>query len=400
MSTPPSRLFIISLLGALSVISPFAIDMYLSAFAEVAHDLAVQPAAISLTLSSYFIGLAIGQLIYGPLLDRYGRKKPLYAGLGLFIIASIGCAFAPTVEMLIGLRFVQALGGCVAGVGSLAMVRDFFPVSETAKMMSRLLLFIAVSPLLAPSFGGLVVEAFGWKAVFIVLAVIVGLILTLMHLLLPETHTPDTSISLRPGPILRNYAKILMHPRFRTYALSGAFSFAGLFTFVAGSPIIFMENFGLSPHVYSGIFALLAMGFIGGSQINVQLLKRYDSRWVFPRMLLIQMAVGWVLTLGTYAGLYGLYETLLLFFLFLSTVGMTYPNAAALAMAPFSKNTGSAAAMLGFLQLGVGAVISTGISRAAAHDSLPIITIFGVTSTIGFVILILGRKRAERVIPE
>ena len=390
----PSNLFIISLLGALSVISPFAIDMYLPAFPQVAADFGVQSSVISLTLSSYFIGLALGQIFYGPLLDRFGRKKPLTAGLAFFVVASIGCALAPTIYALIALRFVQALGGCVAGVASLAMVHDFFPIADRPRILSRLFLFIAVSPLLAPSTGGAIMLFVGWHAVFLMLGAIVALILALTYFLLPEGHVPDTSISLKAGPILREYKSILCHPRFLTYALSGAFSFAGLFTYVAGSPIIFMEGFHLSAQVYSGIFAGLAMGFIGCSQFNVTLLRRFTSEALFLRMLSIQVVTGLLFLLGTYFGGVGLIGTLVLFFIFLSCAGLTYPNAASLALAPFNKNAGSAAAMLGFLQLGVGAVISTGITLTHSHSSLPIIAILALTSSLGMMVLLIGRKRA------
>ena len=224
---------------------------------------------------------------------------------------------------------------------------------------------------------------------------IVAAILALTFFLLPEGHEPDSSISLKPGPILREYFAIITHPHFATYALSGAFSFAGLFTYVAGSPIIFMEGFHLSAQVYSGIFAGLAVGFIGGSQVNVVLLRSFDSETLFFRVLVLQAVCGIVFMAGTWTGAYGLFSTLVLFFVFLSCVGITYPNAAALALAPFSKNAGSAAALLGFLQLGVGAFISTGISLSNSHDSLPIIVILGVTALLGLVILLGGRKYAK-----
>lgn len=396
ITAKPSSLFIISLLGILSVITPFAIDMYLPAFAQVAEDFHVPTTTIALTLSSYFIGLALGQLFYGPLLDRFGRKLPLCAGLLLFVITSIACAFAPTIEALVSLRFIQALGGCVAGVASLAMVRDFFAVEEGAKILSRLFLFIAVSPLLAPSIGGMVAITIGWKAVFFILAAIVAVIIAIIYFLLPEGHQPDTSISLKPGPIMREYLAILRHPRFITYALAGGFSFAGLFTYVAGSPIIFMENFHLSPRIYSGIFAGLAVGFIGGSQINVLLLRWFTSETLFFRLLIVQVVTGLIFMLGAKFGWYGLISTLVLFFIFLSCAGLTYPNAAALALTPFTKNAGSASAMLGFLQLGIGSFISTGISIWPSRDYFSIIAIMAVTSLIGLIILLIGRKRAHQ----
>ena len=353
------------MLGALSVISPFAIDMYLPAFQQLGKEFSVPPTTVSLTVSSYFIGMALGQVFYGPLLDRFGRKRPLLVGLGLFIITSLVCALAGNVNQLIAVRFLQALGGCAAGVASLAMVHDFFPVQEGAKILSRLILFIAISPLLAPTLGGVMMLWVGWRSVFIVLAIVVAVIFVLIRYLLPEGHTPDPTISLKPLPILVEYLAILRHPRFATYAFAGAFSFAGLFTYVAGSPVIFMEGFHLSPQVYSGIFAMLAVGFVGGSQVNVVLLKKFTSGQIFSRLLTVQVITGLVFVAGAWAHLYGLAATLVLFFIFLTCTGLTYPNAAALALAPFSKNAGSASALLGFLQLGIGALISMGISMAS-----------------------------------
>lgn len=395
----PSDLFIICLLGALSVISPFAIDMYLPAFPQVAHDLNVSNETIALTISSYFIGLAFGQVFYGPLLDRYGRRKPLLSGLLIYILASLACSVAPDIHSIIVFRFIQAIGGCAAGVASLAIVHDFFPVEAAAKILSRLFLFIAVSPLLAPSVGGLVALTIGWRAVFFILAGIVIAIFALIATQLPESHKPDSSISLKPWPIIVEYFHILMHPRFATYALTGAFSFAGLFAYVAGSPIIFMDGFHLSPRMYSAMFALLSTGFIGGSQLNVSLLKHWKSEQIFKPCLAVQTLISVIFTIGAYAGWYDLISTLVLFYLFLSVTGIICPNAAALAMEPFNKNAGSASALLGFLQLGIGALVSIGIGTST-HGSFPIIAILAVTTVIGLIILLIGEKRARRATQE
>lgn len=385
----------ISLLGALSVVSPFAIDMYLPAFPDLAKEFGVPSTTIALTLSSYFIGLALGQVVYGPLLDRFGRKPPLTFGLSLFVVASFGCAFAHDVYTLIALRFMQALGGCVAQVASIAMVRDFFPRDRAAHVLSRLFLFIAVSPLLAPTIGTLVIQFAGWQAAFVILGAVVAAILILVLALLPEGHTPDLNISLRPGPILAEYWAILCHPRFATYAGAGAFSFAGLFTFVAGSPVLFMDGFGVSQRTYSLIFALLAGGFIGASQVNVVLLRRASSETLFFRFLIAQTVFGLLFLAGSWVEVLGLGGTLVVMFGFMACVGITNPNGSALAIGPFSKNAGSASALLGFFQLGVGAVISTAISAATPEDRLPIVAIFGITASIGLMILLAGRKRAH-----
>jgi MFS transporter, DHA1 family, multidrug resistance protein len=395
VSNKRSNLFIMSLLGALSVVSPFSIDMYLPAFPELAAEFGVPSTTIALTLSSYFIGLALGQVFYGPLLDRFGRKRPLTAGLSLYVVASFACTMVPDVNGLIALRFVQGFGGCVAQVASTAMVRDFFPAKDCAKYLSLLFLFIAASPLLAPTVGSLVITLFGWKAAFLALAGIVAAILGLVYFLLPEGHTPDPEISLLPGPILAEYLTIIRHPRFATYGMAGAFSFAGLFTYVAGSPIIFMDGFGVSPQTYSLIFAMLAGGFIGCSQLNVLLLRRFSSEALFFCFVVLQVVTGLIFLIGTAADCYGLPGTVTLLFVVLGCIGLTNPNASALALSPFTKNAGSASALLGFFQLGVGALISTGIGMASPRGSIMIIVILAVTAGISLVILLAGMKRAQ-----
>ena len=399
MVTKRSNLCILCLLGSLSVVSPFAIDMYLPAFPELAREFDVPTTTIALTLSSYFIGLALGQVAYGPLLDRFGRKKPLVVGLSLFVVASFGCTAAPNVNALVALRFIQALGGCVAQVASLAMVRDFFPVKDSAKVLSLLILFIAASPLLAPTVGSLVITAFGWKAAFYALAGVVATILALVYFLLPEGHTPDPDISLKPGQVLAEYFAILRNPRFATYALAGAFSFAGLFTYVAGSPIIFMDGFHVSPKTYSLIFAGLSVGFIGCSQINVLLLRWFECESLLFSFVIVQVITGAVFLGGAFAGWCGIGATLVLLFILLGCIGLTNPNASALALAPFTKNGGSASALLGFFQLGVGAMISTGISRATPEDSILIIAILAATAALALVILLAGRSLARASSP-
>ncbi len=204
-STRPSNRALILILGALTTVSPFSIDMYLPAFSQIASALDTTAAEVSLSLSSYFIGVAVGQVFYGPLLDRYGRKRPVYGGLSLYILASIGCLLAHSVESLVFWRFVQALGGCVAAVASMAMVRDLFPPQDSAKVFSLMMLVLGVSPLLAPTFGGFVTAWLGWQWVFVTLVTIVGTILFVTATLLPESHTPDPTVSLRPLPILRSF---------------------------------------------------------------------------------------------------------------------------------------------------------------------------------------------------
>ena len=393
MHASTNRYLIILILGALSTISPFAIDMYLPAFPEIAGALHTTTARISLSLASYFAGLAAGQLFYGPLLDRFGRKLPLYAGLLLFIAASLLCLCSRTVEWLIALRFVQALGGCAAQVASMAMVRDFFPVQETAKIISLLILILSASPLLAPSVGVFVAVQLGWQWVFIVLSLFVALMLAVCWWRLPQGHQPDRSISLKLRPILHNYAVVLKEPQFITYALSGAFAFSGLLVYVASSPIIFMEVFHVSPQKFGAIFAGLATGFIGSNQINVFLLRKFSSEQIFRATLLVECPVALLFLVGTIFGWFGLPATLVLLFISLSSLGLAYPNAAALALVPFDRNIGSASAMLGFLQIGVSGLASASIGIFDSHTMMPVTLVLAATSWIGLAILFIGKRR-------
>jgi MFS transporter, DHA1 family, multidrug resistance protein len=391
--TRRANLLIVLVLGALSTVSPFSIDMYLPAFPQIAHDLGTTPAQISFSVSGYFIGLALGQLLYGPLLDRYGRKKPLYAGLSLFVVASLGCVTARSPGLFIAFRLLQALGGCVAQVGAVAMVRDFFPVRESAKILSLLMLVLSVSPLFAPTIGGLVATTAGWPWIFVILAGFALLLMIVIGFLLPEGHQPDAEISLQPRAILNGFVDIMKHPQFHTYAVGGAFAFAGLFVYVTGSPIIFIDVFHVDPRAYGLIFAALACSFIGGSQLNIWLSRRHADSKVFRVAVICQNIIMLIILVGTLYGWYGLAANIILLMLYLPFCGIAYPNAAAIALAPFRKNIGSASALLGFLQMGIGAIASTGVGLLSSSSSLPIFAVMAATAVIGLLILLANQRR-------
>lgn len=275
------------------------------------------------------------------------------------------------------------------------MVRDFFPAKQSARMFSMLFLMIGVSPLLAPTIGSAIMTGLGWEWIFALLAAIAFAILALIFFLLPEGHQPDRAVSLRPGAILAGYWNIFKVPQFVTYSLAGAFSFAGLFTYVAGSPIIFMDGFHMGTKAFGIVFAVLVMGFIGGNQVNVFLLRRYDSQQIFNRALLAQVAIGLIFFVGMRSHVVGLAGTLVLFFFFLSCIGLTYPNAAALGLAPFSRDAGRASALMGFLQTGTGALVSTGIGFLGASA---VVTLLSATAVVALLILLVGKTRITAMI--
>jgi DHA1 family bicyclomycin/chloramphenicol resistance-like MFS transporter len=387
---------IIWILGALATVTPFAIDLYLPAFSQIANDFGTTVSTVSLSVSSYFIGMAMGQILYGPLLDRFGRKPPLYVGLVVFILASIGCMQSGSVNVMIGLRFLQALGGSVAWVAAVAMVRDFFPVEESAKVFSLLILIIGLSPLLAPTLGGFIVTLWGWQAVFIVLASIAVFVLMLVLLFLPEGHRPDPTVSLKPRPIILTFINVVRNPQFATYTFSGAFAFATLFIYVAGSPVIFMEMYHVSPQGYGGIFALLSVGFIGGSQLNIWLNRTYSSARIFHVALICQVITSFVFLICVFYGWIGLNATIGMFFICLTCVGLINPNANALALALFVRNIGSASALLGCTQIGVAALASSGVGLFNSGDIVPIVALLTTTTSVALIILLIGLRSLDK----
>jgi len=386
------RFFIIVLLGLLSALGPFSIDMYLPGFPAIAADLGTTVAKVGLSLSSFFIGISAGQFLYGPLLDRYGRKRPLYLGIFVYLLASVSCALVHSVEGLIVLRLFQALGACAGLVASRAMVRDLFDVKENARVFSLLMLVVGVSPIIAPTLGGYVTVAFSWKYIFYILAAIATLVLIAVHFALPETRKPDPGHSLRPGPIVASFLHVFKDPQFYTYALTGATASAGLYAYIAGSPFVFMKLFHVTEKQYGWIFALVAMGLIGSSQLNSVLLRTYKSEQIIKWALLCQSLTGILLFGGSLLGWLELFSTIFLIFLFLCCQGCVFPNSSALSLAPFSRNAGTASALLGGIQMSVGALVAALVSLLNDHTALPMTGMMAFCAVTSFSVLLLGRR--------
>ncbi len=394
--TNKNYLKLILILGSLAALGPFSIDMYLPGFSNIAKDLNTSVANVSMTLSSYFIGISVGQLLYGPLLDRFGRKKPLFFGLLVYILASLGCIFVSSIDVFIGLRFVQAVGSCAAAVASIAMVRDLFPAKEIPKVLSKLMLVIGLSPMLAPTIGGYFIEGYGWHSIFFTLMCMGILILLAAQFGLPNTHQPDRSISLKPKPIITSYLSIIREPQFYTYAFTGAVTFSGLFTYVAASPIIFMDIFKVDAKTYGWIFAFMSASFIGASQLNAVLLKKFTSQQMIYGVLITQSIISILFLIGALNNVLGLFETIGMLFLFLACLGISNPNCSGLSLAPFAKNTGSASALMGAIQLGLGALASFAVGVFVKDSLIPMVVIMFVSSLLGFVILNIGKQTIKR----
>lgn len=392
---------IILTLGALAAIGPFSIDMYLPGFPAIAADLRTDIAHVGLSLTSYFIGISLGQIVYGPLIDRFGRKTPLLAGLVIYMTAAVGCALAPDVYWLIALRFLLALGGCVGMVAGRAVVRDLFPASETAKVFSTLILIMGVAPIVAPTVGGYVTAHFGWRYIFLFLVAFSAAMFLVVKRFLPESRQPDPTVSLRPGAVLRDYVQVLKDSDFTGYALAGSIAFAGIFAYISGSPFVFMEYFGLSETVYGWIFGLNAFGFILGSQINRLWLKRKTPSQIVLRAGFFQFLGALILAAGSMAGVLNATATMVLIFLFVFWLGFLAPNTTALALQPFTRYAGSASALLGSFQMVAGALASAMVSSLHNGTLLPMVSVMTGCAVAGYAVVVFHQRKVKKLmVPE
>lgn len=376
----------------LTAIGPFSIDMYLPAFPDIAAGLHTNVSQVTLSLSSFFIGISAGQLLYGPLLERYGRKTPLYTGLIVYLLASVGCALSSSVNALILFRLLQALGGCAGMVTARAMVRDLFEVKDNAKVFSSLMLVVAVSPIVAPTLGGYVTALLGWRFVFIMLIIVALIIIAGIYYLLPESKKPDPNFSLKPAPIIANYTAVIKHPQFYTYALTAAIAAAGLYAYIGGSPHVFMEIYKVNERQYGWIFALIAMGLIGASQVNSVLLKTYSSEQIIKAALSCQSIIGLVLVIITALGWADLFVTIFMIFIFLCCQGFIFPNASALSLAAFGHNAGSASALMGAIQMAIGAGTAFIVSILHNNTALPMTFVMASCAIGALCVFLLGRN--------
>lgn len=391
----PNRTLLIAILGLLSAIGPFSVDMYLPGFPAIAADLHTTVETVSYSLSSFFIGICVGQIAVGPLLDRFGRKTPLLIGLTLYALACVGCALSTTIESLIAFRFLQALGGCVCSVAPNAIVRDTFPADQTARVLSWLVLILGASPILAPTAGSYVVATFGWKAVFVVSTLFAGGLFGLVAWWLPPQPATGT-YSLRPAAVIQGFIQVLRVPTFTVHMCVTALSSAGMFAYVAGSPIVFMKLYGVSEQQFGGIFGLVAGGLIACSQLNAWLLRRYSSEQLLRVSVWVQALCGLVLLGGTALEGLGLYGTIGLLVIFASSQGFIGPNGTALAMTSISDGVGSAAALLGAMRMGAGAVASALVGLFFDGTALPMAAIMALGAVLSLVVLLGGRRRVSQ----
>lgn len=367
-------------MGFLTMFGPMAIDMYLPALPAIGADLHADQAQVQLTLSIFLVGFGLGQLLWGPIGDRWGRKPPAAAGIVLFIVASAGCALAPDIGSLTVWRFLHGVGACAAPVIARAMVRDNFERDRAASVISLMMLVMGVAPMLAPIVGGQLLDHLGWRSIFWCLCGF-GLLAALGLTTVKETARAKGQ---RTGGLLSNYALLLMNRRFMGYALSSGFVFAGMFAYISGTPFIYIQHFHVAPEHFGFLFGVNVVALTISNAVNSRLVLRFGIDRMMGWGTLATAAVGGLLLIGGGLGLGGIVGIAVPLFLYLGAVGLVGANGAAGALAAFPHMAGTASSLSGALQLCIGAVAGGLVGALSEGGSpLPMCAILCASALIG-----------------
>ena len=388
-------------LGLLSAIGPFAIDMYLPALPSIGQSLNASMGAVQLSLMAFFISLGVGQLIYGPVSDMVGRKAPLYFGLVLFAVGSVGCALAPDIHTLVVLRFIQGLGACAGMVVPRAVVRDLHTGHDAARLMSLLMLVFSVSPILAPLVGSVLIEAFGWRSVFWAVTVAAGLGLLLLATSLPETRPPEKRVDSSFGSAITAYGVLLRDKHFLGLVFIGAFGISSFFAYLANSSFVLIDHYGLTPRQYSIAFAANAASFIGASQFTGKLAKRFGLEPIVKFAVVGYAALMVLLLIVNLMGIERLDVMIVLLFIGYGFLGLVVPTTAVLALDEHGAIAGTASALMGTLQFVTGAVVMAVVGMFVDGTARPMVAGIAGCAVMSFVMtrVTLGRPR-ERATPQ
>ncbi|OIJ67197.1 multidrug effflux MFS transporter [Streptomyces mangrovisoli] len=367
-------LLVVLALGGLTATPPLSMDMYLPALPEVTRTLHAPAAAVQLTLTACLAGMALGQLVVGPMSDRWGRRRPLLAGLAVYVLATALCALAPNVQLLVALRLVQGLAGAAGIVIARAVVRDLYDGVAMARFFSTLMLISGVAPIVAPLIGGQILRVTDWRGVFAVLTVVGALLTALVWARLPETLPPAARHSGGAAHAVRAMRGLLADLPFAGYTLAGGFAFAALFAYISASPFVVQEIYGASPQTYSLLFGINSVGLLAAGQVNGKLLvgRVPLERVLGAGLVVITLAAGALLLLATGAlGDAGLVPVAAALFVLMSAMGLTLPNAQTLALLRTRHAAGSASALLGTSSFLIGAVASPLVGIAGEDTAVP-----------------------------
>jgi DHA1 family bicyclomycin/chloramphenicol resistance-like MFS transporter len=364
-------------LGFLTALGPLTIDMYLPALPTITDDFGATAAAVQLTLTGTLLGLALGQMLVGPLSDAVGRRAPLLAGVGVHLIASVLCVVAPNLAILGSLRVLQGLGAAAATVVAMAIVRDLFSGYAAAKLFSRLMLVVGVAPILAPTIGGQTLQFTSWRGVFVVLTVVAAAIMAATAVVLPETLPAERRRNGGVAGTVRDYGRLLTDRIYVGLILVVGLAMAALIAYVSGSSYVLQDGFGLSKQQFAYVFAGGAIGLIGATQLNVRLLRRWTPQQILAGSLLAGLGFGLILLILAVTEVGGLAGILIPLWLVLAMVGLVMPNAPALALSRHGETAGTAAALLGAVQFGVGALAAPLVGVLGVGAVAMAIVVFG-----------------------
>ncbi|WP_319463920.1 multidrug effflux MFS transporter [Micromonospora sp. RTP1Z1] len=366
-------LTLLVLLGTLTAIGPLSLDMYLPAFPAMTRDLGADQAGIQLSLTTCLIGLAFGQLVTGPLSDRWGRRRPVLVGVTAYALLALVCAIAPNAPALAAARFAQGFAGGMGVVVARAVVRDLYAGRAAAKYFSRLTLVFGVAPVAAPSVGSLVLRFGSWRAVFVTLAVIGLLLAAAVAWRLPETLPAERRSTGGLAGTARTMRSLFADRVYLGYALTQGFAFAGLFAYISGSSFVFQDVFGVSGGTFSLIFGLNALALVATGQVNARLLDRFSPR----RLLVATLLVSAVAAVGVLTGALAdsLAVVAVTLFAFVGSLGMVMPNSTALALDKHAGHAGTAAALMGGIQSVVGALAAPLVGLGGEGSAIPMATV-------------------------
>lgn len=383
-------------LGALIALGPLTIDMYLPALPAMADELQASDSAVQLTLTGMLGGLAVGQLIIGPLSDSLGRRRPLIAGVVTHGLASLLCAVAPTVEVLSAVRVLQGFAGAAISVVALAIVRDLFSGVAVARLMSRLMLVIGIAPILAPSLGGIILGWTSWRGIFVVLAVAASLLVLVAALGVRETLPVERRRSARLRATLGTYKMLVRDTTFLALIFIAGMMMSAIFAYVSGSSFVLQGAYGLDERTFGLVFGANAAGLTVFTQVNPVLLRRFGPASVLSGAILLAVAASSLLLVAAVTGVGGLAGVLVPLALIIASCGLALPNTPALAMTRHGEAAGTAAALLGSVQFGVGALIAPLVGLFGSGSAVPMGSVMVlVTVTAGVLMFGVVRRDAS-----
>lgn len=387
------------ILGSLGALGPLSIDLYLPSMPQIAASLNVGEGAVQFSLMSFFAGLMLGQLFYGPLSDRIGRKETIYIGLTSFVIGAIGCSISGTAEQLAAWRFAQGFGGSIGMVISLAIVRDLYTGRAASGLIAWIMIVQGVAPVVAPLLGTAIISVAPWQMIFVILALLAIACMALVAFGLPETRMQELRTASHPLHALRDYWHLLASKHFIPYVATTALAMGGFFAYLASSSFIFISIYGLTPAAYSTLFAINAIGLVTGAQVAARLMGRFRPASIVRPALAIYATVAVLLVALELSGSVPLVLLAALLFIAIASSAFVTPVTSVMALESFGAISGTAAALMGALQFGAGAITSLIVGVSANGTALPMLATIALCGVTACLLAFLAFPKVAHVLP-